>query len=324
MKGNKKYYPADSLKSPRFCDVRTFMRLPNVKTTEDVDFAVIGIPFDTACSFRTGSRFGPAAIRDMSVTIRPYNINLGINAFDYLSGVDYGDIPVIPGYIEDTYEQIENELKPILDAGIIPICLGGDHSITLGELRAIAKKYGPVALVHFDSHLDTIDSYFGKKYNHGTPFKRAWEEGLIDTSHSIQVGIRGNLYSPDDINDSVDLGFKVITANEVHKLGIEEVGRQIRERVGDKLAFFTFDIDFVDPAYAPGTGTIEVGGFTSYETLALIRETKGIQFIGFDIVEVLPAFDPNQITAFLAANVAFEFISMIALHKSKNASYLKR
>jgi len=311
----KKYYPANSLESPRFCGVRTFMRLPNIQTTEDVDIAIVGIPFDTACSFRTGSRFGPAAIRDMSATIRPYNVNLGINSFEYVAVVDYGDIPVVPGYIEDSYERIEKELQRIVDAGIIPICLGGDHSITLGELRAISKKYGPVALVHFDSHTDTVDSYFGRKYSHGTPFKRAYEEGLIDTAHSIQVGIRGNFYEADGLKDSMDLGFKVITANEVHELGIKEVGHQISERVGDRLTFFTFDIDFVDPAYAPGTGTMEVGGFTSYETLALIREIEDINFVGFDVVEVLPAYDPSQITAFLAANVAHEFITITALHR---------
>jgi agmatinase len=293
------------------------MRLPNVQTTEDVDFAVIGIPFDTACSFRTGSRFGPASIRHISAMIRPYNMNLGVKIFDYASGIDYGDIPVVPGYIEDTYERIEKELFPIVDAGVIPICLGGDHSITLGELRAIAKKYGPVALVHFDSHLDTWDEYFGRKYNHGTPFKRALEEGLIDVKNSIQVGMRGSLYEADDIKSAEDLGFKVITANQVRKLGFEEVGRQIRERVGDSLAFFTFDIDFVDPAYAPGTGTIEVGGFTSYETLSLIWETKNLNFVGFDIVEVLPAFDPTEITAYMAANVGFEFASIVALRKKK-------
>ena len=313
--GMKKYHPANSLESPRFCGIRTFMRLPNIRTTSDVDVAVLGIPFDTACSFRTGSRFGPAAIREMSVTIRPYNVNLGINSFEYVSVVDYGDVPVVPGYIEESYEKIEKELETIVNSGIIPICLGGDHSITLAELRAISKKYGPIALVHFDSHTDTVDSYFGKKHNHGTPFRRAYEEGLIDTSHSIQVGIRGNFYEADGLKNSTDLGFKVITANEIHELGIKEVGRQIRERVGNRLAFFTFDIDFVDPAYAPGTGTIEVGGFNSYETLALIREVKSINFVGFDVVEVLPAYDPTQITAFLAANIAHEFISIVALNK---------
>lgn len=314
----KHYKPVDSLKSPRFSGIKTFMRLPNIETTEDIDFAIIGIPFDTASTFRTGSRFGPSAIRDMSVILRPYNINVGVHITDELSGVDFGDISVVPGYIDDSYKAIEESLQPIVDKGIIPISLGGDHSITLGELRAIAKKHGPVALVHFDAHLDTMDTYFGKKYNHGTPFRRAWEEGLIDVSHSIQVGIRGSFYSPEDMKGSEDIGFKVITTNKVRELGFEEVIRQIKERVGDKKTFFSFDIDFVDPAYAPGTGTIEVGGFTSYEALYLIRGIKDINFIGFDIVEVLPAYDPTQITAFLAANIAHEFLSIIAFNKRKN------
>ena len=164
-----KYYPIDSLKAPKFCGIRTFMRLPYVQATEDVDVAFIGIPFDTAGSYRTGQRFGPAAIRDASVMIRRHNPIQKVTIFDYISGVDYGDMPVVPGNIEETYRLIEEGLKPVLDAGIIPVCLGGDHSITLGELRAVAKKYGPVALVHFDSHADTDDEPFGLKYNHGTP-----------------------------------------------------------------------------------------------------------------------------------------------------------
>jgi len=317
----KRYHPIDSIDSPKFCGVRTFMRLPHIQTTEGVDFAVVGIPFDTGSNYRTGSRFGPQSIRNVSAMIRPYNPILKVNVFDYASGIDYGDIDVNPGDIEDTYKRIEEGLQPILAAGVIPICLGGDHSITLGELRAIAKQYGPVALVQFDSHVDTEKEQFGLKYNHGTPFRRAIEEGIIDASHSIQVGIRGSLYYPDDLKEAEDLGFKVITANDMRELGLAEVGRQIRERVGSKLAFFTFDIDFVDPSCAPGTGTTEVGGFNSHETLSLIRETKALDFVGFDIVEVLPAYDPTEITANLAANIGYEFASIIALHKREDPAY---
>ncbi|MCQ4636303.1 agmatinase [Anaerovorax odorimutans] len=313
----KKYIPLDSLKTPRFAEIKTFMRLPNVKTTQDIDYAVIGVPFDTGTTYRPGARFGPAAIRDISSLIKPYNVPQKVNVVEELSGVDYGDVPVIPGFIEETYEQMEQGLTPIVEAGVIPICLGGDHSITLGELRAIAKVHGPVALVHFDSHFDTIDSYFGKKYNHGTVFKRALEEGLIDVEHSIQVGMRGTFYSEDDLTDSSKLGFKVITSFEMRELGLSEVVRQILERVGDKKAFLTFDIDFVDPAFAPGTGTIEVGGFSSAESLGMVRKLKDLNFVGYDLVEVLPAYDPSQITAFLAANLVFEFISIIALSKKK-------
>lgn len=312
----KKYIPLNSLETPRFAEIKTFMRLPNVKTTEDVDYAVIGVPFDTGTTYRPGARFGPAAIRDISSLIKPYNVPQRINVVDELSGVDYGDVPVIPGFIEDTYDQMVKGLTPIVKAGVIPICLGGDHSITLGELRAVASVHGPVALVHFDSHFDTIDSYFGKKYNHGTVFKRALEEGLIDVEHSIQIGMRGTFYSEDDLNGSADLGFQVITSFEMRQLGLPEVIRRIIERVGNHKAFLTFDIDFVDPAYAPGTGTIEVGGFTSTESLDMVRKLKDLNFVGYDLVEVLPAYDPTQITAFLAANLVFEFISLIALKKS--------
>lgn len=310
-----KYVPLNSLEVPRFAEIKTFMRLPNVKTTENIDYAIIGVPFDTGTTYRPGARFAPSAIRDISSLVKPYNVPQKVNVVDQLSGVDYGDIPVIPGFIEESYEKMTEDLRPIVEAGAVPICLGGDHSITLGELRAIAKTQGPVALVHFDSHFDTIDSYFGKKYNHGTVFKRALEEGLIDVEHSIQVGMRGTFYSEEDLKGSEDLGFQVITSFEIREIGIPETIRRIKQRVGDQKAFLTFDIDFVDPAFAPGTGTIEVGGFSSTEALHMVRQLKDIRFVGYDLVEVLPAYDPSQITAFLGANIAFEFISLIALDK---------
>ena len=310
-----KYVPLNSLEIPRFAGIKTFMRLPNVPTVEDIDYAIVGIPFDTGVTYRPGSRFGPAAIRDISSLVKPYNVPQAVNVVDVLSGVDYGDVSVNPGYIEDTYDRIERGLMPLAKAGVVPICLGGDHSVTLGELRALAKVHGPLALVHFDSHFDTLDSYFGKKYNHGTVFRRALEEGLIDAAHSIQIGMRGTFYSPDDLNGSKDLGLEVITSFEMRDIGLDEVNRRIHERVAGRKAFLTYDIDFVDPAYAPGTGTIEVGGFSSTEALGMVRKLKDIPFVGYDLVEVLPAYDPSQITAFLAANIVFEFISIIALQK---------
>jgi len=310
-----KYVPLNSLEVPRFADIKTYMRLPNIKTTRDIDYAIVGVPFDTATTYRPGARFGPASIRDISSLIKPYNIPHDINVVDTLSGVDYGDVPVNPDFIEDTYDRMVATLDPLVSDGVIPICMGGDHSITLGELRSIAKKHGPVALVHFDSHFDTIDTYFGKKYNHGTVFRRALEEGLIDVEHSIQVGMRGTFYSVEDMTDSEDLGFKVITSFKMRELGINEVIEQIKERVGGSKAFLTFDIDFIDPAYAPGTGTPEVGGWTSTEGLKLVRSLKDINFVGYDLVEVLPMLDPSQITAFLGANIMFEFISIIAVQK---------
>ncbi|CAM4354338.1 agmatinase [Lacicoccus alkaliphilus] len=314
------YRPKDSSKSPRFVGPRTFMRLENIRTTEEVDFAVIGVPFDTAASNRTGQRYGPQHIRDFSVLLRPYNPDQDINIFDYCSGVDYGDIDVIPGNIHATYDNIVESLKPVLDNGITPVMMGGDHSISLGHLRAFHKKYGPVALIHFDSHGDTWDNYFGEKYMHGTPFRRAVEEGLIDTEHSIQVGMRGPLYGPGCIEDARDLGFEVITMREARKMGFDEVSERIKERVGTAKAFVSYDIDFLDPAYAPGTGTPEVGGPTSFEGLEFVRNLRGLDIKGFDLVEVLPTYDSGEITAVAASSVIFEMISLIAIHKRDSSS----
>ena len=313
-----KFKPMDPIKSPRFSGIKTFMRIPHIKTTEGVDFAIIGVPSDAGASFRTGQREGPAAIRKVSALLRHHNPELNISPFDYISGIDYGDLPVVPGYIEEGYKKIEESLYPIVDAGVIPILLGGDHAITLPELRAITKKHGPVALIHFDAHSDTVDEYFGKPYNHGTPFKRAVEEKLLLTNHTIQIGMRGSIYSEKHLDIPKDLGFEVVTTTQIREMGLKSLIQKIRERVGESKVFVTFDVDFVDPAYAPGTGTPEVGGFTSGEAMELIRGLKGLNFIGFDIVEVLPSLDPSEITALLGSNVVYEFISLLALNKQGN------
>lgn len=318
MSEKKVNQPASASTSPRFCNLGTFMRLPKVENLEGLDFAILGIPFDTASSFRSGSRFGPSAIRNISAMIKPNNVILQTNILNELSGGDYGDVNVVPGYILPTYDRIVETMGKILDADVIPISLGGDHSITLAELRAVAKKHGPVALVHLDSHADINDEVFGEKYNHGTPFRRAIEEGLIDPDHSIQIGMRGSLYDPDEHKEAAKLGLKLIPCHKIREFGINETINQVIERVGNKKVFLTVDIDFVDPAYAPGTGTPEVGGFTSYETLEIVRSLKNLNFVGFDLVEVLPAYDSGEITAYLAANIVFEFISMLAL-KKKNS-----
>ena len=313
----KKYKPVDPIKSPRFSGIKTFMRLPFVKELDDVDFAVIGVTSDAGASFRTGQREGPAAIRKVSALLRHHNPILNISPFEYLSGIDYGDLPVVPGYIEEGYKRIEESLVPVIEAGIIPILLGGDHAITLPELRAITKIHGPVSLLHFDSHSDTIDEYFGKPYNHGTPFRRAIEEELILVDSSIQVGLRGSIYSSEHLEIPKSLGLEVVTTEEMREIGLDSLIDRIKKRVGNTKVFLSFDIDFVDPAYAPGTGTPEVGGFTSGETLKIIRGLKDLDFIGFDVVEVLPSFDPSEITALLAANVVYEFISILANIKRK-------
>ena len=314
-----KYKPPSASASPRFAGIKTFMRLPYIKTTEDIDFAVIGIPFDTGCCYKNGARFGPTAIREASTLMRNYSMDLDVDIYDYLSGVDYGDVDITPGYIMESYRQIEEGIQPFFDSDVVPVALGGDHSITLAELRAAAKRFGPVALIHFDSHLDTWDDYWGQKYTHGTPFRRACEEGLVDTAHSIQVGIRGSQYGPDDIQGSVDLGFEVLTANQLHSIGIKKGIERIRNRVGSAKVFLSFDIDFVDPSMAPGTGTIEVGGFNGYETMTLVQGLKKINIIGMDLVEVLPGIDPSGRTAYMAANIIHEVLSILALKKKSES-----
>ena len=307
--------PTSALSSPRFCNMGTFMRMQKVDSAEGLDFVIAGAPFDTASSFRSGSRFGPNAIRNISAMMKPNNVIMQVNIMDGLKGGDIGDFNVTPGYIHPTYQAIEEGVAGILKENACPIVLGGDHSITLAELRAAAKKYGPVALVHFDSHSDLCDEAFGQKNNHGTPFRRALEENLIDASHSIQVGMRGSLYDPDEHKMAAELGMKLIPAHKVREMGLKTLVKTILERVGDKPCFLTFDIDFVDPAYAPGTGTPEVGGFTSLEALELVRNIKDLNFVGFDLVEVLPAYDHGEITAYLAANIVFEYLSILAMKK---------
>lgn len=310
-----RYQPADALESPRFSGIRTFSRLPHVQDLTGVDAAIVGIPFDTAVTYRTGARFGPAAVREMSAMLRTYSPSLDINVYDYLSVIDYGDLPTVPGYIEDTYARMTQALEPILAAGVMPIAIGGDHSVTLGELRAVAKRYGPVGFLQFDSHADTWDEYFGRKYNHGTPFRRAVEEGLIDTDRAIQVGMRGSLYGPEDLAQSRDLGFEVWTTDDVRREGLDATLAAIHRRLGTGPVFLTFDIDFIDPSFAPGTGTPEVGGFTSREAQELLRALVGINFVGMDLVEVLPAHDPAGMTALIAANLIFEFLAVMAVNR---------
>ncbi|WP_110926616.1 agmatinase [Bacillus massiliglaciei] len=318
-----KYQPVNAQESPRFSGIKTFMRLPYEKTAEDVDFVVAGVPFDTGGTFAVGTRFGPEAVRSVSSLLKPYNPGLDVDIFAYCSGVDYGDLDVNPGYIEDSYDRIANQLKPILDQAIVPILIGGDHSVSLPHLRAMAKRYGKISLVHFDSHGDTWDTYFGKKFSHGTMFRRAVEEELVDPSASIQIGMRGGLYGPDDLRDAEGLGYQVIPADRLKKMSAEELGDAIRSRVGCQPVFVTFDVDFLDPSFAPGTGTPEIGGFSTYEAQQFVRELKGLNLKGFDIVEVLPDRDPTKITALAAAGIGYEFISLIAWNKREKEAEVR-
>lgn len=315
------YRPIDARIYPRFAGVRTFMRLPHVTDLAGVDAAVYGIPFDTAVTYRPGTRFGPEAIRSASALLRPFHSGFGIDVCDELSIVDYGDLPVAPGDTEGTYRRIEDALAPVVEAGAFPLALGGDHSITLAELRVIAGRRGPLALVQLDAHGDTWDEYFDQRYFHGTTFRRAAEEGLIEPTSSVQAGMRGPLFQGSDHDDARALGFHVVPSEELRALGPAAYGQLVRERVGSRPVFVSFDVDFLDPAHAPGTGTPEVAGFSTAEAVAFLRALRGIALVGADVVEVSPPYDgPGQVTALAAANIAWELLALRAAQSSSTAS----
>lgn len=290
------------------------MRAPHTTDLAGVDAAVYGIPFDTATTFRTGPRFGPEAIRSASALQRPYNPALEVNVVETLSIVDYGDLPVSPGDTERTYGQIEEGLAPLVEAGVFPLALGGDHSVTLAELRVLARKHGPLALLQLDAHGDTWDEYFGQRYFHGTTFLRAVEEQLIDPAASVQAGLRGSLYAAEDLESAREMGFAVLSCDQLRTLGPAGYASLVASRVGSRPVFLSFDVDVLDPAFAPGTGTPEVGGLSTAEALAFLRALRGIDLVGADVVEVSPPYDgPGQQTALAAANVAYELLSLRAL-----------
>ena len=306
------HQPRPSFQSPRFAQPATFMRLPHVTDLGGLDVAIVGVPFDGGTSYRPGARLGPREIRAQSSLIRNYSYFQKVAPFDRLNMADVGDIDAPPVSIEKCYEAVEAGIGAIADAGARPLVIGGDHSITLPVLRALAKRHGPLALVQFDAHIDTWDEYFGGKYFHGTPFRRAIEEGLIDGSRFIQVGIRGPMYGEDDFDFHREHGITMIDIDQVKDRGIPWTIEQIR-RVVTGPAYMTFDIDSVDPAFAPGTGTPEVGGLTSHDAQRLVRGLGTFALVGGDIVEVAPIFDgPGQITALLAANLMFEFLCTLA------------
>lgn len=308
--------PINSLASPRFCGVRTFQRLPFSTDCSGNDFAVMGVPFDTGTSYRPGCRFGPAAIRDASSILKSYHSVLDVDIFEHCQGVDAGDVDIIPGYLEESFERIEKGVAKVA-AHSVPLIMGGDHSITLPVLRALAKRHGPVALFHFDAHSDTGDDFFGKPYNHGTTFHWAIEEGLILPEQSTQTGIRGPLYSRSSLDYVKGKGMRAIGGWELHDIGVAEAVRLMRERVRPGTpVFVTFDIDFLDAAYAPGTGTPEIGGFTTHEALALLLGVcAGQRLVGMDMVEVLPDGDPAGVTAFAAAGIMHAFLASLAANK---------
>lgn len=304
--------PVNALEFPRFAGVPTFMRLPHIPDAKRLDVALIGIPFDSGTSYRPGPRFGPRNIRVQSAMIRPYNPTLDVSPFERLRVADYGDLSVNPLSIEDTYRRITQGLKPVLDADAIPLCVGGDHSILLPILRAIHAKHGPVALVQLDAHNDTWDQYWGSKYSHGTPVRRAIEEGLLAEPFILQVGLRGQLYGSEDMEFGQEHGFAVITAEEFHERGLALVRGKLKA-FGKRKTYLSLDIDVVDPAFAPGTGTPQVGGLSSAQILDLVRALRGLNLVGCDLVEVSPPYDSAELTSLLAANLLFEQLCLLAL-----------
>jgi agmatinase len=313
-------YPRESFKSPRFAQPATFMRLPHVTGPAGLDVAIIGVPFDGGTSYRSGARLGPREIRAQSSLIRPYSYFQKVAPFDRLKVADVGDVDAPPVGIEPCYAAVEEAIGAIVGAGAVPLVVGGDHSISLPVLRAVARKHGPVALVQFDAHIDTWDEYFGGKYFHGTPFRRAIEEGLIARGKFVQVGIRGPMYGEEDFAFHREHGITMIDVDRVKADGVDRTIEAMRRVLGGPAeagrhvpTYVTFDIDGVDPAYAPGTGTPEVGGLTSHEAQRLVRGLAGLPIAGCDVVEVAPPFDgPGQITALLAANIMFELLCVIA------------
>jgi agmatinase len=310
-----RYGPPDASRAPRYTGIRTFARCPNVRSADGVDVAVVGVPFDTATSYRAGARFGPEAIRAASPLLRPWHPVLGVDVFASSSVVDWGDIAITPGNAARTMDQVAAGLGEVLEAGVTPIVLGGDHSIALGELRAHAAAAGePVALVLLDAHADTWDEYYGERIFHGTPFRRAVEEGVLDVSRSVLAGMRGPLYGAADVDQPREMGFDVIADDELRSLSPADYAARVRARVGSGPAVLGFDIDVLDPAFAPGTGTPEVAGLQPREAFAFLRSLAGMSFRGFDIVEVSPPYDgAGQTTALLAANIAYEFLALFAL-----------
>ena len=297
--------PVDALDYPRFAGIATFMRLPNIADPSLLDVALIGVPYDGGTTYRTGPRFGPRRIREQSAIIRPYHPVLDLSPFEHLRVADYGDLSVNPISIEDTFQKITEGLAPVLEAGTIPICVGGDHSILLPILRAIHAAHGPVGLIQLDAHSDTWDQYWGMKYSHGTPVRRAIEEGLLAEPNILQIGLRGQLYGAHDMDYPRARKITMVTAEEFHEHGLPLIREKLKPFQGLKT-YLSLDIDVVDPAFAPGTGTPQVGGLSSVQILGLLRALRGLDFVGADLVEVSPQFDSADITSLLAANLLFE------------------
>ena len=303
--------PVDATRVPRYAGEATFARLPRLAEVARADVAVVGVPFDSGVSYRPGARFGPGHIRESSRLLRPYNPALQASPFATQQVADAGDLAVNPFSIDEAIGAIERAARGLLEQAGRLLTLGGDHTIALPLLRAVSAAHGPVSVVHFDAHLDTWDTYFGAAYTHGTPFRRASEEGLLDRSGCLHVGVRGSLYTDADLTQDSELGFQHIPAPDVEELGVPGMVERIADRVGDRPVYVSVDIDVLDPAHAPGTGTPEAGGLTSRELLALVRALHAASVVGADIVEVSPAYDHAEITAVAASHVLYELVTLM-------------
>jgi agmatinase len=302
--------PVDALVLPRFSGIATFMRLPHIPRAHELDVALIGIPYDGGTTYRPGPRFGPRHVREQSAIIRSWNPVLNLNPFEKHRVADYGDLSTNPLSIDDTFERITSQLDEVLNTGARAVCVGGDHSILLPILRSVHKRFGPVGLIQFDAHNDTWGGYFGSPHSHGTPVRRAIEEGLLVGKDVLQVGLRGQVYSKDDFAFGRHHGFRVITSEEFHRGGLSPVERHLK-KLGRRPIYVTLDIDVVDPAFAPGTGTPQVGGLSSIQILELVRSLRGLNLVGCDLVEVSPPYDTGEITSLLAANLLYELLCVM-------------
>lgn len=310
--GDEPLGPIDPLVVPRFAGPATFARLPRRDQVDGCDVAIIGVPFDSGTTYRPGARFGPSAIRAGSRLLRGYHPGLDVQPFAAMQVADAGDIGANPFDIAEAISSIEAGAREVLAAAEHVIALGGDHTIALPLLRAVNERFGPVALVHFDAHLDTWDTYFGAAYTHGTPFRRAAEEGLFAEERSAHIGIRGPLFSSQDLIDDRGFGFTIVSAFDYMKRSPSDVAGELKARVGGSPVYVSIDIDVLDPAHAPGTGTPEAGGLTSRELLATLRALDGVRLVGADVVEVAPAYDHAELTSIAAANVVYELLALFA------------
>jgi agmatinase len=309
--------PVDSSRVPRFAGPATFARLPRLDEVGRADVAVVGVPFDSGVSYRPGARFGPSAVREASRLLRPYHPGLDVSPFAAQQVADGGDVACNPFDINEAVDTIEAAASGLTADGTRLVTIGGDHTIALPLLRTAARLHGPLALLHFDAHLDTWDTYFGAAYTHGTPFRRAVEEGLLDTEALSHVGTRGPLYGKKDLDEDRRMGFGIVTSADVMQRGVDEVVDALRGRIGDRPLYLSIDIDVLDPAHAPGTGTPEAGGLTSRELLEILRGLAGGNLVGADVVEVAPAYDHAEITSVAASHVAYELVSLLALNRQR-------